>query len=72
MELIITVPDDAIEQVKTNVLAVMPIPKDSNGDLLYTPLAWVQKVLTEYLKRLHRQGHNKLLEKNNPVVDIDQ
>lgn len=71
MDITITVPDDKIDTVKANVLAVRPIPTDEGtGEPLFSDLAWIKKLIMRELKKLSDNGSDKLARDASPPVDF--
>lgn len=70
MQVITEIPDNIVQEVQDNVLAVRPIPLDDENQPLYTSKAWLEKLLLDFLKKLNKKGSNKRAAADNPPVDF--
>lgn len=60
VDIILTIPTDKVERLRTAILYIMPIPLDENNDPMYTEMQWIKIILRRYLIGLVLQGERKI------------
>jgi len=70
-DIILTIPPDKVERLKTGYFKMYPVPKDKDGVPLYSDLEWFKKTIREIVLRDCHRGMTMIYNESKPQKEED-
>ena len=69
VQIILTIPDEKIEEFKLGFLKEYPVPLDKNGDPLYSVIVWVKKIIIDFIITGYCRGKKRLAFEMADIIE---